>query len=187
MAGEVAAKRHARAVFEIASEESSFERWRADLDLMAEVFSDPDLAITLEDPRIRFEDKASAVGQGLPDASPLALNLAKLLIQRRQVKIMSLIAEEFGILMDRLQGTEHAEVITASPIDEQTEESFRQHLAQVTGSEILLKTKVDPDIIGGFIARVGDKVIDGSVRNRLQHHFSVLGVQPQMLVSVMMC
>ncbi len=169
MAGEVAAKRHARAVFEIATEENSFERWRADLDLMAEIFGDPDLAALLEDPRIRFEDKAKAITQNLSDASPLALNLAKLLIQRRHVKIMPLIAEEFGILMDRQQGIEHAQVTTASPIDEQTEDSFREHLAQMTGSKILLKTKVDPDIIGGFIARVGDKVIDGSVRNRLQH------------------
>lgn len=167
MASEVAAKRHAQAVFEIALENKALDQWRADLDLMAAVLSDAELLPILEDPKIRFEDKAKAITRNLPDTSELALNLAKLLILKRRTKIMPLVAEEYGILVDRHKGIEHAEVTTATPLDSETEESFKKHFADITGSEILLKAKVDPAIIGGFVARVGDKVIDGSVRSRL--------------------
>ena len=81
---------------------------------------------------------------------------------------MPQIAEEYGRLVDHHQGIEHAEVVTAVPIDQSTEESLREHLAKITKSKIVLTARVDPDIIGGFVARVGDKVIDGSVRSRLQ-------------------
>jgi F-type H+-transporting ATPase subunit delta len=71
--------------------------------------------------------------------------------------------------MDRHQGIEHAEVTTAVQIDFSTQLKIKDQLAKITGSEIELISKIDPAIIGGFVARVGDKVIDGSVRNRLQN------------------
>ncbi|MDD5095567.1 MAG: ATP synthase F1 subunit delta [Dehalococcoidia bacterium] len=168
MAGEIAAKRHAQAVFQIAQEKGDFEKWRSDLDLMAAVFSNVALLPILENPKVRFEHKAKAVTQGLSGASEMALNLAKLLILKRTARIMPQIAQEYGRLVDLQQGIAHAEVITATPVDQSTLESFKQHLAQITGSKIVLNVKVDPAIIGGFVARVGDKVIDGSVRSRLQ-------------------
>lgn len=168
MAGEVAARRHAQAVFEIAMEQDQLDKWRSDLDLMSAVFADSELLPVLENPKIRFEDKATAVAQSLSGVSDFALNLAKLLILRRRAKLMPQIAEQYARLVDRRTGIDHAEVTTASPIDSATEESFKQHLSQITGNKIVLTVKTDPDIIGGFIARVGDKVIDGSVRSQLQ-------------------
>jgi len=168
MAGEVAAKRHAQAVFEIAMEKNDLAKWRSDLDLMAAVFGDASLLPVLDNPRIRFEDKAGAVIKNLTGVGELALNLAKLLILKRRVKLMPQIAREYGILVDRHQGIEHAEVTTAVDLEPGTELKIKEQLAKVTGSQIFLEKKVDPDIIGGFVARVGDKVIDGSVRNRLQ-------------------
>ncbi|MFA4836579.1 MAG: ATP synthase F1 subunit delta [Dehalococcoidia bacterium] len=169
MAGEIAAKRHAQAVFQIAQEKGDLEKWRSDLNLMAAVFSDSELLPILENPKIRFEDKARAVVQGLTGAGEMALNLAKLLILKRRAKIMPQIALEYGRLVDIHQGIGHAEVTTAAPIDQSTQESLQAHLAKITGSKIALEVKVDPGIIGGFVARVGDKVIDGSVRSRLQN------------------
>ena len=168
MAGEVAAKRHAQAVFQIALESGDLDKWRSDLDLIAAVFSDPGLLPVLEDPKIRFEDKAKAVSQGLSGVGELALNLAKLLILRHRIKLMPQIAEEYGVLVDHQKGIEHAEVVTAVLIDQRTKDRLREHLAKITKSQIVLTARVDPDIIGGFVARVGDKVIDGSVRSRLQ-------------------
>jgi F-type H+-transporting ATPase subunit delta len=99
----------------------------------------------------------------------MALNLAKLLILKRRVKIMPQIAQEYSILMDRHQGIEHAQVTTAVKLDSSAELKIKEELAKITGSKVELTTRIDPDIIGGFVARVGDKVIDGSVRNRLQN------------------
>lgn len=168
MAGEVAAKRHAQAVFEIALEKNDLAKWRSDLDLMAAVFGDATLLPVLDNPRIRFEDKASAVTKNLSGVGELAMNLAKLLIMKRRVKLMPQIAREYGLRVDRHQGIEHAEVTTAVELDTGMEIKLKEQLAEVTGSQIFLEKKVNPEIIGGFVARVGDKVIDGSVRNRLQ-------------------
>ncbi len=169
MAGEIAARRHAQAVFEIAVEKNELEKWRSDLDLLAGVFGEADLVPVLESPKIRFEDKADVVAKNLSAISTEALNLAKLLVLKHRVKIMPQIAQEYGIMMDRRQGIEHAQVTTAVELDSSAELKLKEELAKITGSKVELTTRIDPDIIGGFVARVGDKVIDGSVRNRLQN------------------
>ncbi len=169
MAGEIAAKRHAQAVFEIAVERNELDKWRSDLELLAGVFENAELLPLLESPKIRFEDKADVIIKNMTGVGDMAFNLAKLLIQKRNVRIMPQIAQEYRVLMDRHQGIEHAEVTTAAAMDAAMEASFKDNLAKITGSKIELSAKVDPDIIGGFVARVGDKVIDGSVRNRLQN------------------
>lgn len=169
MAGEIAAKRHAQAVFEIASERNELDKWRSDLDLLADVFGDDELLPVLENPKVRFEDKAEVVVKNLSGVGEMAMNLAKLLIQKHRVRIMPQLANEYCILMDRQQGIEHAQVTTATTIDSAMEANFKEQLSNITGSKIELETTVDPDIIGGFVARVGDKVIDGSVRNKLQN------------------
>ena len=168
MTASVAARRHAQAVFQIALERGELEKWRSDLKLMAFAFSDPDLISILEDPKVHFEEKAGIIRGCLPEASELALNLACLLITRRRTRILAQIANEYERLGDAHQGREHAEVTTATPIDNDTEKSIAEHLAEITGKRIMLSTKVDPEIIGGFVARVGDRLIDGSVRNKLE-------------------
>ena len=75
MAGEVAAKRHAQAVFEIAVERNELDKWRSDLDLMAGVFGDNELLPLLESPKIRFEDKADVVVKNLAGIGDMAINL----------------------------------------------------------------------------------------------------------------
>jgi F-type H+-transporting ATPase subunit delta len=135
---------------------------------VASVLGDADLVPLLEDPKIRYEDKKAAVGQHLAGVNQLAMNLAYLLLLRRRVRLMPQIAEEFARLVNRQRGVEHAEVTTATEIDEITKRNLVNHLAKLTGRQVILSTKVNPEIIGGFIARVGDKVIDGSVGNKLQ-------------------
>lgn len=168
MAGEIAARRHAQAIFQIAEERNEFEKWRGDLELLASLFSDAGLVSLLGDPKIRFDDKVNVIAGNLPGVSNMVLNLVKLLISRRRARIMPQIADEYARLVDRRQGLEHAQVTTAAPVDEATEARLVERLAQITGTRIVITKKIDPDIIGGFVARVGDKMIDGSVRTKLQ-------------------
>lgn len=168
MAGEIAAKRHAQAIFEIALEENALEKWREDLELMMGVFEDAELARLLEAPGIRFEDKARAVTENLKGVSRKALNLAELLILKRRPGMLSQISREFNLLMDRQKGIEHAEVTTAVEMDLGTELKIKDQLAGLTDSKIEISKKVDPAIMGGFVARVGDRVVDASLLGRLQ-------------------
>jgi F-type H+-transporting ATPase subunit delta len=71
-------------------------------------------------------------------------------------------------MADAYLGLEHARVVTALPIDKQEEAKLTEHLAAITGKKVVLTTEVDPAIIGGFVARIGDKLIDGSTKAKLE-------------------
>ena len=167
MAGEIIAKRHAQAVFQIALERNELERWRTDLEMMASVFSNPDLLSIVENPKVRLEEKKKLATSCLPGASKLALNLAYLLITRGRVRILPQISNEYQRLVDVNEGLEHAEVTTATVMDGETRESVAEQLTRISGKRIVLSAHTDPAIIGGFVARIGDRLIDGSIRSQL--------------------
>jgi F-type H+-transporting ATPase subunit delta len=75
---------------------------------------------------------------------------------------------EYERMADSHLGLEHAKVITAVPLDEEDQKKLSERLAAITGKKIVLTAEVDPAIIGGFVARVGDELIDGSTRAKLE-------------------
>lgn len=163
----ISAKRHAQAVFQIALERDEVERWRSELDTIATTLSDPSLASILANPKIHLGDKVELLNRCLPGISQLALNLVYLLVTRQRLRILGEIAAYYERMADAHKGLEHAEVTTAIPLDEGEQSRLAERLASLTGTQILLATEVDPAIIGGFVARIGDKLIDGSIRARL--------------------
>lgn len=166
MAG-VAAKRHAQAAFEIALERGELEVWRGDLERLSEAMEEPLLFTFLENPRIHFEEKVKILRQGLEGLNPMVMNLALLLVARGRLGLLADIVIEYGRLVDEHRGIAHAEVTTAVPIEPKEEEKLVHRLSDLVGREIVLTTKVTPAIIGGLVARVGDKLIDGSTKSRL--------------------
>ena len=166
--GRIAARRHAQAVFQIALERNELEKWRVDLNTMASILSEPEIMAILENPKVRFEQKVRLINRCLPEVSQLALNLAYLLVAKGRLKFLTQIASEYERLVDAHEGLERAELITATPMDEEIKENILNRLVAITGNKIKLSTRVDPGIIGGFIVRIGDRLIDGSVRNRLE-------------------
>jgi F-type H+-transporting ATPase subunit delta len=164
---QAAARRHAQAAFEIALEQNGLDVWRRDLSRFSEVVKDPDLSAFLESPRVHFEDKAKVLRQGLEDLNPLVMNLALLLIARGRLGLVADMVLEYGRLVDEHGGIAHAEVVTAVSLEPKEKDKLIRRLGELVGREIVLITKVDPAIIGGLIARVGDKLIDGSTKSRL--------------------
>jgi len=161
-----AAKRHAHAAFQIALERNELESWRGDLDQLAEAVKDPLLLAFLENPKINLEDKTSILRQVLEGLNPLVINLAMLLVSRGRLNIVSGIASEYGRMVDEQKGIAHAEVVTAIPLGADDVAELARRLSGVLGREIVLSTSVSPDIIGGLIAKVGDKLIDGSTKSK---------------------
>jgi F-type H+-transporting ATPase subunit delta len=162
------AKRYAQAVFQIALDSNEVERWRSDLETIAATLGDSQLAAILEDPKVHFNDKIKLTSNCLPGLSQLALNFAYLIVAKQVLGILNQIVDEYNRMADRHEGLEHARVVTAVPIDDTERERFAGHLATITGKRVSIDTEVDPAIIGGFIARIGDKLIDGSTRARLE-------------------
>ena len=101
------------------------------------------------------------------EVNPLALNLVRLLIARDSIGIVGDIAEEYQHLLDGYHGIVPAEVVTAVPIDDSDVQRLTENLSAFVGKKVVLKSAVDPDIIGGIVARVGGKLLDGSTRSKL--------------------
>lgn len=168
MAKGISGKRHAQAVFQIALETGQLEQWQADIDRIATFLGDEEIAVFLANPRVSPETRRALLDRGLEGISPLAMNLARFLVAKKRLRIVQDIASEYRRLLNAHQGIELADVTTAVSIGDQEADRIGKGLASIAGKRILLDLRVDPDILGGFVARVGDKLIDGSARTRLQ-------------------
>jgi F-type H+-transporting ATPase subunit delta len=163
----VYARRYAQAVFEIALEAKELERWQSDLERIVKVVEDVTFMTLLESPKFHIEDKARLLSERLKGVNPLALNLVLLLVTRGRLGIIGDIADEYQRLLDSYRGIERAEVTTAVPLDEEDKIKLAQHLSAVVGKKVVLRCEVDPNLIGGVVARVDGKLLDGSTRSKL--------------------
>ena len=164
---EAAAKRYAQAAFDIARETDELDRWVEDLRAIADLAAQPGVVEVLASSRVPFEVKERLLRSGLADVSPLALNLARLLVQKARIALAGQVRDEYQRLLDEYRGMAQALVLTAVPLSEDEERAVAQRLRELTGKEIVLEGRVAPEILGGLVARVGDRLIDGSTRTRL--------------------
>jgi F-type H+-transporting ATPase subunit delta len=110
----------------------------------------------------------SLISSALQGAQPETLNLATLLLDRGRLAIAPEMARLFRDAALAELGIVVAEVTTATPVDKQSEAAIRQRLSSLVGKQVEVRTEVDPSIIGGIVARIGDQLIDGSVSNQLR-------------------
>jgi F-type H+-transporting ATPase subunit delta len=160
------ARRYAQAVFEIALEKKELEKWRSDLDKIVAAIGDEEFLAVLESPKIKFEEKSSLL-ERLGGIDPLVLNLIRLLIVRGRVNMLPEIAAEYGRMVDDYHGIQTAAVVTAVPIDKKDQQKLAQTIGAMVDKKVVLQPAVAPEIIGGIVARVGGKLLDGSTRSKL--------------------
>ena len=168
MARRFYARRYAQAVFEIALGRKELDRWQSDLRTIASLGEDDTIIAWLENPKFRFDDKVRLLSEQLGDLNPLALNLVYLLVARGRLSMIGDIADEYQRLLDSYRGIEQAEVITAVPLDDEDRLRLGERLGAVVGKKLVVKPEVDSSLIGGFIARIGGKLLDGSTRSKLE-------------------
>ena len=167
MASRASAKRYAQAIFEIASEAGELERWQSELERMVQTVQDGDIKVFLENPKVHLEAKSKLLSRHMKEVHPLALNLVLMLISRGRLDIIGEIADEYERLLRSSRGIELAEVTTAVPLSKEDEQKLARQLGSIVGKKIELKMDINPGIIGGFTARIGDKLLDGSTRGKL--------------------
>ena len=162
-------RRYAQAVFQLAVEHDALERWLEDLTQLADSITNEEFRQTLSAPRISMEQKESIIRESLGSTvDRLALNLMFLLTSRNLVHLLPVIADSFQEMLDVHQGIERAEVVTAVPLSDEQQSEVSEMLARMSGKQVRVTTRTDPQIIGGMVIRVGDQVMDGSARGRLQ-------------------
>jgi F-type H+-transporting ATPase subunit delta len=165
--GRGSAKRYAQAVFEIARDEGRFSEWLSNLMEMVAALEDTNLFPLLSNPKVSLLQKKEVLREAFRDIDPKALNLLYLLTSRNQVELLKEIKAECERLVDEYCGRERAEVITALPLSKRGQKEIIERLSGLREKEIRAEFRIDPDVLGGMVIKVGDKLIDGSVKEKL--------------------
>ncbi len=162
-------RRYAEAAFTLARESNKLDRWRTDLRMVSGITSDPTLRTRLEDPNVSSAEKHAMLDRTLTvQVDPGVLHLLYLLSDRGRFGSLPRIVEEFIEMANKEQGIVVADVTTAVPLDEKRQQEVVASLKRLAGAkQIELRNHVDPAILGGLVARIGDELYDGSVRTRL--------------------
>jgi len=157
-------------IFKTALEKKELNTWQSDLRRIAGLVRDTTLLSLLEDTQVSIDEKASVLYDRLIEVNPEALKLVSELMSTGRLPIVEEIADEYQRLVDNYRGIESAEVAeitTAIELDDEYRLKIAQRLTSLVGKPVILKSKVDSGIVGGIVIKVGDKLIDGSVRSKL--------------------
>lgn len=163
-----AARRYAEAAFELARADDDLDRWAAELHRAAELAADPTAARMADDPALDLAARRRTVERLLGDSvGSKVRNLALLLVERGRFGTLPAVVAEYDRLVREARGIVAATVTSAAPLDPQETAAVRSRLEALTGHQVELTSTVDPELIGGLTVRVGDRLIDASVRGRL--------------------
>lgn len=163
-----AARRYAKAVFELAEQEGQVDAWGRRLAAVRESMSDPLVAEVLTNPTIATEERMALISAAPHVFDPETTNLAKLLIESSRVRDIGEIEQEFQRLADEAAGRVRATVTTAVELTAKDRDRVEDELSKRLGKEIRMELVVDPRILGGLKLQYGDRLVDASVSTRLQ-------------------
>jgi F-type H+-transporting ATPase subunit delta len=169
LAGSIS-RRYARALFSIGVDRGTFEQLGKELEAFAELWSgSAELRQALANPVFKASEKRNVLQSLLPRVTPTAdvQKFLLLLLERRRLAAVANISRAYREMADLHTGRVRAHVTSAQPLAPAELERVRASLARRTGKQVIVETNVDPALIGGLVARVGDLVLDGSVRTQL--------------------
>lgn len=170
MSVNVLGRRYAAALLQLADEGGVVERVARDLaDLAATWQASAQLREVFANPKFNLDVRRNVVRDVATAASvhKLVLDTMLLLTDRQRIRYLPEIAEAFADLAEARTGTIRAEVISATDLPASYGDEVRKALEAVTGKKVIVVRRTDPSLIGGVVTRVGDRVFDGSIRNRL--------------------
>jgi F-type H+-transporting ATPase subunit delta len=170
MRASAAARRYARALFSLAGESGEIDRIREELDTGERLFEESaelrDTLLTPLRPAAERKKVLAAVAEQL-GFSDLMRHFQSYLIDQRRLLDFAAIREEYIRLADERAGVTKATVVSASPLADGARERLASALSRRTGKQVQLDVTVDPELLGGVVAKVGDLVFDGSLRTQL--------------------
>jgi F-type H+-transporting ATPase subunit delta len=164
-----AARRYAEAAFELALRDEALDDWDGALSLAAQLLESERIAAVVDNPAIPLAGRIGVVDRLLAGrVPPGTLNLVRLLVQRGRIDLLPRVMAEYRRLLNRRRGVVQAVVTTAAPLTPAEVTALTASLAGLTGGTVDLEIQIDGALIGGLTVRVGDQLIDASVRGRLE-------------------
>lgn len=170
MSNEVAAKRYASALFQIALEKNSLQGFEEDLRVVKQVFREnPSLSAMLNHPKIQPAEKKNLIKTGFAAVEPSILNTLFLLIDRHRADVISHMADEFTRLSNQRSGTEDGIVYSVRILSkEELDELSKAFAAKIGKVSLRLENVIDQNLIGGVKIRIGNRIYDGSISGKLE-------------------
>jgi F-type H+-transporting ATPase subunit delta len=166
----VLAKRYAKALFQVGKEENALDSFNTALAEMAAIYVQvPEVVDALTNPLYPLEVREKVMDHLLAklQGSAMVGNFMKLLVQKRRADVLPVIAEVFQAMVDAERNMCRGTVTSAAPLSGALNSKIKATLEKITGKQVLLRTEIDPSIIGGIVAQVGDLVLDGSIKTQL--------------------
>jgi F-type H+-transporting ATPase subunit delta len=166
----VVADRWARAVLQTCPDLATIERVKDELTVLGEAYtSSKETRSFLQNPKMPASIKNQILENALSKSmSPEVMRLLNLLLMKRRQNILPEIAERFSNLTDQFRGVEHAEITTAVSITPDLEKSLHDAVQRFSTRQVETSFRIDPLILGGVQIRLGDNVVDGSLRHRFE-------------------
>jgi F-type H+-transporting ATPase subunit delta len=159
---------YARSLFEVAEERGVLDVVREQLSQFADAVSDNrDLQVFFFSPYFSTEEKKDGLKRLIEGAEPTFMNFLEALVERHRMPAIFRIRTRYQTLWDEANRLLAVEVTSAVPLEEATVQSIGAKVGEQTGNKIQLSSVVDPEILGGIVLRVGNFILDASIRNRL--------------------
>lgn len=170
MISESVARRYIKSLFEVAREEKQADALAPVLQGLQSLYLErADLRAVLMNPRLP-DARKRAVLLGLVGDNPpeLLQRFLDLLLAKRRIDVLRYAGLVYQELLDEAAGVRHAQVVAAFPLDQAQERQLGEVLSRKLGATVTVESRVDPAVIGGLMVKVGDLLIDGTIRRRLE-------------------
>jgi len=166
----VLAKRYAKALFAVGKEDNKLDAYNEGLQALARLVGDPGILDALTNPVYPVDVRAKVMGSlaEAVKADQVMARFLDLLVEKRRAAVLADIAEVFLQMVDEDHNRCRGTMVTAIEVDGALGDQVKATLEKITGKQVELSRVVDPAIIGGMIAQVGDLVLDGSIKTQLQ-------------------
>jgi F-type H+-transporting ATPase subunit delta len=160
---------YARSLFQVAKEADKLDEIRAQLGEFADALADShELQVFFFSPYFSTHEKEEGLDRALEGADPLFENFLKLLIENHRMPVLFRVRRAFEDLWREENKLLPVQITSAVELDQGTVEQIGERIAEQTGRKIDLAAEVQPDILGGIVVRVGNSILDASIRNRLE-------------------
>jgi F-type H+-transporting ATPase subunit delta len=160
---------YARSLFEVARQHDKLDELREQLGQFADALdSNRELAVFFFSPYFSTKEKQLALDRVLQGADELFLNFLKLLIENHRMPVIFRTRQQFEHMWERENQLLGVDITSAIELDQAMTESLGRRIGERAGRRVRLAAHVDPDILGGIVLRVGNSILDASIRNRLE-------------------
>ena len=160
---------YSRSLFEVAREQDKLDRVRDELAAVADALEqNRELSVFFFSPYFSTEEKKEGLRRTVVDADPAIVNFLELLIEKHRMPVLFRIRRQFDTLYDRAHKRLPVQVTSAVELDGGVIQELERRIHEQTGQNVQLESTVDPNILGGIVLRVGNSILDASIRHRLE-------------------